>query len=76
MIGGAGSRFDEGRPARAECVEKTVVGCRVDPRDLRQLLDVGAPARSIEVGHGVGPEGWKDSLGQTVGGNLGMVSKV
>ena len=53
--------------------EEAVVGRRVDPRDLRQLRDVVAPGRPIEVGHGVGPERGQHPLAQAVGGELGVV---
>ena len=68
MIGGAGTSFDKGGAAGTQCTEKAVVRRGVDTGDLRQLGDVGAPGRSIEVGHGVRPEGRKNALAQTVGG--------
>jgi hypothetical protein len=68
VISRAGACFDERSSAGTQCAEKAVVRGGVDPRDLRQLGDVGAPGRSIEVGDGVGPEGRKNALAQTVGG--------
>jgi hypothetical protein len=47
MIGGAGAGCDEGGTAGTQCLEKAVIGCRVDRGELRQILEVGAPGRSI-----------------------------
>jgi hypothetical protein len=59
-----------------ESVEKAVVARGVHPGEVRQLSYVGTPGRSIEVCQAVGPEGWKNTLAETVGGKLRMVPQV
>ena len=76
MVGGAGTGFDEDRTAGPKRLQEALVGRRVDPRDLGQLGDVVAPGGSIEVGHGVGPEGGKHPLAQTVRGEPGMLPQI
>ena len=68
MISSTGTCFDEGCAAGTQCVEEAVVRRRLDSGEIGQLLDVGAPGRSIQLGDGVGPEGRKNALTQTVGG--------
>gem|GEM_PF-6743295 len=53
-----------------------MVARRIDTGELSQLCYVGPPAWSIEVGNGIGTEGRKHALAQTVGGQLDMVAEV
>jgi hypothetical protein len=76
MIGCPSAGVDEGRPARTQAVQETVVGRCVDPGQLPQLFNVVAPGRSIEVGHGVGTERRKHPLAQTAGGQLGVLPQI
>ena len=76
VIGSTRAGFDKGCPAPTQLIEKAVVCRSVDPGDVRQLSNVGTPGRSIEVAQGVGPEGRKNALAQTVGGKLGVVAQV
>ena len=76
MVGGAGTGFHEDRTAGPKRLQEALVGSGVDPRDLGQLGDVVAPGGSIEVGHGVGPEGGKHPLAHTVRGEPGMLPQI